>query len=95
MTNAELSNLSVEELRVLNTKVVQMINMKQRMASAIKIDGLHKGMRVMYTGRNKVNGETFIIDKVNKVNVVCTSEKTGIGYRIPAASLKIVEKEKA
>jgi len=88
MTNAELNNLTLTELRELNSRVVKMMKLKQQIEGAINLDNLEEGMRVEYVGgTNKIKDETFIIEKINKVNVVCKSEITGKRWNIKPAGL--------
>ena len=89
MTNAELNNLTLTELRDFNRRVVKMMKLKQQIEGAINLDNLEVGMQVESVGgMNKIKGETFIIEKINKVNVVCKSEVTGKRWNIKPAGLK-------
>jgi hypothetical protein len=89
MTNAELNNLTLTELRELNSRVVKMMKLKQQIEGAINLDNLEVGMQVEYIGgTNKIKGETFIIEKINKVNVICKSEVTGKRWNIKPSGLR-------
>ena len=44
MTNAELMNLSIEELRDLNTRLVEVLKLKKQTVAFVKKETLSKGM---------------------------------------------------
>ena len=50
-------------------------------------------MRVQYVGGStKLKNETFILEKINKVNGVCKSEITGIRWNIKLANIEELKK---
>ncbi|MCP4054584.1 MAG: hypothetical protein GY739_16290, partial [Mesoflavibacter sp.] len=55
----------------------------------INLDILKIGMRVEYIGgTNKIKAETFTIEKINRVNVLCKSDITGQLWNIKPANLR-------
>lgn len=82
MTNAELNKLSITELRSLKNQVNEMLQLKMQIEGKLNKDILKVGMNVKYLGnRNKIKNETFIIEKINKVNAICKSNVNGIRIR--------------
>lgn len=91
MGTKELSNMSIEGLQDLKSKVIGMLKLKQQMQGLINLESLREGLPVAYNGRSsKLDGETFIIEKINKVNVVCVSDQTGQRWNIKPASLRLL-----
>lgn len=89
MTNAELNQLSILELRELNRKVVEMIKLKMRIEGTINSDNLQKGMTVKYKGfSDKLQGQTFIIEKIGKVNAQCKNLSDGKIWNIKLANIE-------
>jgi len=69
MTYSELSKLSIEELQVLNKKVVEIVKMK-RSEKALDIkDELHIGMNVS-VNHPKLAGKQLRVEKVNRTKAV-------------------------
>jgi hypothetical protein len=77
MTNAELMNLSITELRELNHKVVEIIKLKNSLASRLNADNIAVGMRVeIKTNNPLLIGHIFMLEKINKKYAVCRDIKT-------------------
>lgn len=94
MTNSELMNLSIEELRTLSDKITDVLGLKLKLEATLNKDNIYVGAKVRYIGRNpKINNpvEIFVIEKINKVNAVCRSEKTNIVWNINIANIKRID----
>ena len=77
MTNQELNQLSIAELKELNSKVVAIIRLKQQVESTLNADNLSVGMIVGTKSSNeKLANSKFIIEKINKKNAVCQDVNT-------------------
>ena len=77
MTNTELMNLSITELRDLNHKVVEMIKLKNPSASRLNADSIAVGMTVgIKTNNPLLIGHIFKLEKINKKYAVCRDIKT-------------------
>jgi len=69
MTYSELSKLSIEELQVLNKKVVEIVKMK-RSEKALDIkDELRIGMNVS-VNHPKLQGKQLRVEKVNRTKAI-------------------------
>lgn len=89
MTNQELNNLSLSELRELNKKVVEMMRLKQSVAARLNADALCIGMTVRYSGGSeKIKDEQFKVEKINRTNAVCKSLVTGTSWNINLANIE-------
>ena len=65
MNYSELSKLSVEELRNINTLVVDLIKQKRTIQSLEKKVGLHVGMKVK-VNHPKLSGRELEVIKINR-----------------------------
>ncbi|MEI2419370.1 hypothetical protein V6O07_03785 [Arthrospira platensis SPKY2] len=91
MTNLELSRLSLNELKALNTRVVEMIKTKMTLESQINKDNLRIGGTCIYTGvSSKLIGKRFEIQNLNRTNAVCKCLVTGQLWNIKMANLKTI-----
>jgi hypothetical protein len=54
MTNAELMNLSIEELRDLNTRLVEVLKIKKQSIAFVNKEMLSKGMIAEYVGTSTI-----------------------------------------
>ena len=89
MTNAELNQLSISELRELNRKVVEMVKLKMQFEGKINADNLEKGMIVKYKGSSdKLQGQKFVIEKISKVNAQCKSLRDNRTWNINLANIE-------
>lgn len=83
MKTSELNEMSLSELRELSGRISNMIKLKSQIQGAINLDAISLKMRVQYIGiMDKLKQDTFIVEKINKVNVVCKSETTGQMWNI-------------
>jgi hypothetical protein len=82
MTYSELSKLSIEELQVLNKKVVEIVKMK-RSEKALDIkDELRIGMNVS-VNHPKLQGKQLRVEKVNRTKAIL-SVLNGPSYGRPS-----------
>ena len=89
MTNEQLNKLSIEELRDLNSRVVQIIKLKLSILSTVNADKIKVGMTVKYIGgTNKIKNEKFEVVKIKKTNALCVSNLTGISWNIRMANIE-------
>jgi hypothetical protein len=89
MTNTELNKLSVAELRELRDRVTEMLQLKMQIEGKLNKDVLKFGMTVKYIGgRDTIKNETFIVEKINKVNAVCKSNVDGRRWSINIANIE-------
>jgi hypothetical protein len=86
MNYSELSKLSVEELRNINTLVVDLIKQKRNMASLEKKVGLRVGMMVK-VNHPKLAGKELSINKINRTKAT-VSVKSGASYIVPISLIE-------
>ena len=89
MTNSQLNQLSLSELRDLNKRVQEIYSLKLKMECMVNAETLKVGTTVRYIGgKNKIKNETFILEKINNVNAVCKSNITGTRWNIKLANIE-------
>ena len=69
MNYSELSKLSVEELRTLNSKVVEIIKIKNNMSAQTTKGSLYVGATVI-VNHNRLRNELCKVTKINRTKVV-------------------------
>jgi hypothetical protein len=69
MTYSELSKLSIEELRALNSKVVEVIKMKRNEVALDIKDSLYVGANVS-VNHPKLSGKQCRVTKINRTKAV-------------------------
>jgi hypothetical protein len=69
MTYSELSKLSIEELRTLNSKVVEVIKMKRNEVALDIKDSLYVGANVS-VNHPKLSGKQCRVTKINRTKAV-------------------------
>lgn len=93
MTNAELMNLSIEELRDLNTRLVEVLKLKKQTVAFVNKETLSKGMIAEYVGTStNVHYKEFEIVKINRTRAECKCVVTGKLWNIQIANLKPTDK---
>jgi hypothetical protein len=91
MTNSELNQLSITELRELAARVNETYKRKMAIECMINAGNIEKGMTVEYIGSNcSISNEHFIVEKVNTVNATCKNTITGIRWDLKLANIKQV-----
>jgi hypothetical protein len=89
MTNAELNQLSIIELRALNHKVCEMIRLKQQIEGKMNADNLKIGMPVKFTGDDKrIKNQKFTVLKINKTRAQCKNHITGAVWNLTLANIE-------
>lgn len=92
MTNAELNQLSLSDLRDLAKRANEMYSLKLRTEGMINAETFKSGMMVVYNGSTpKIKGDLFIIQKINKVNALCKNTRTGENWNLKFANIEKCE----
>ena len=86
MNYSELSKLSVEELRNINTLVVDLIKQKRTIQSLEKKIGLRVGMKVR-VNHPKLRGVELSINKINRTKAT-VSLNSGATYIVPISLIE-------
>jgi transcription antitermination factor NusG len=89
MTNSELLTMSLEDLRMLNTRVVEMIKMKRKQTSMEKKFELEVGMMVK-VNHPKLLGMKLVVDKINRTNASLKVLNGFGGYNVPINMIEII-----
>jgi len=93
MTNAELMNLSIEELRDLNARLVEVLRIKKQSIAFVNKEQLTKGMIAEYVGNStNVHFKEFQIIKINRTKAECKCIVTGKLWTIQICNLKPTDK---
>jgi hypothetical protein len=77
MNYSELSKLSIEELRSINSLVVDLIKQKRTIASLEKKVGLRVGMNVR-VNHPKLAGKELSINKINRTKATLSVKSGGV-----------------
>jgi len=88
MTYSELSKLSIEELRELNSKVVEVIKLKRKEVALEKKDELRIGMNVS-VNHPKLAGKQLVVEKINRTKAVLKLLNGFGGYTVPLSMIQI------
>jgi len=94
LSNAELNEMTLEDLKILNQKVCETIKLKQQTLIHLKKDDLAVGMVVKYTGTpdNRIKSdETFTILSINQKKCKLKSNLTNIIWTISMICLEEVK----
>lgn len=86
MNYSQLSKLSVDELRNINTLVVDLIKQKRTIESLEKKVGLQVGMKVK-VNHPKLRGVELFINKINRTKAT-VSVKSGASYIVPISLIE-------
>ena len=92
MTYQELNQLSIEELRSLNTKVVEVIKMKRSVQAMDIKDELYLGANVS-VNHPKLQGKQLRVEKINRTKAVLSVLNTAYGrpsrVNVPLSMIQI------
>ena len=89
MTYSQLNSLSIEELRALNSKVVEVIKMKRsEMAFEVK-DELRVGMNVS-VNHPQLAGKQLIVKKINRTKAKLSMLNGFMSYNVPLSLIQII-----
>ena len=90
MNYSQLNQMSLEELRSLNSLVVEVINYKRAMATFEKKQELRVGMTVK-VNHPKLMGKQLRIEKVNRTKASLKVLSGGFGsYTVPLSMIEIL-----
>ena len=89
MTNSELLTMSLEDLRALNNRVVEIIKMKRKQSSLEKKFQLEVGMMVK-VNHPKLLGMKLVVDKINRTKASLKVLNGFGGYNVPLNMIEII-----
>lgn len=90
MNYAELNQMSIEDLRMLNKRVVEVIKMKRRVNSLDVKESLWVGATVK-VNHPKLMGKELRVEKINRAKAAL-SVLNGVGfYNVPLGMIEIVK----
>lgn len=91
MNFSQLNQMSLEELRNLNSLVVEVINSKKAMVSYEKKQELRVGMNVK-VNHPKLMGKQLRVEKINRTKASLKVLSGGFGsYNVPLTMIEIVK----
>ncbi len=91
MNYSQLNQMSLEELRTLNSLVVEVINSKRAMVAYEKKQELRVGMNVK-VNHPKLMGKQLRVEKVNRTKASLKVLSGGFGsYTVPLTMIEIVK----
>ena len=88
MTYSELNSLTIEELRALNSKVVEVIKMKRHEITLEKKDELRVGMNVS-VNHPKLAGKQLVVEKINRTKAALKVLNGFGSYNVPLSMIQI------
>lgn len=89
MTYSELSKLSIEELRNLNSMVIETIKSKKSLLALETKDSLYVGAMVSID-HPKMAGHELRITKINRTKAVCEMVNGKGSYNVPLTMINII-----
>jgi hypothetical protein len=91
MNYAELNRMTIEELRTLNAKVIEVIKMKKHEVALGVKEGLQVGM-IVKVNHPKLMGKQLQVDKINrtKAELIQLPEGTKL-YTVPLSMIEVVK----
>jgi len=88
MTYSELAKMTIEELRNLNSMVVETIKSKKSVLTLEKKDELYVGANVK-VNHPKLAGKQLIIEKINRTKAVVKLLNGLGGYNVPLSMIEL------
>ena len=89
MNYAELNRMSIEELRTLNAKVIEVIKMKKHEVALGVKEGLQVGMLVK-VNHPKLMGKQLQVEKINRTKASLKA-LNGFGlYTVPLSMIEVI-----
>ena len=82
MTYSELSTMTIEDLRTLNSMVVQTIKSKKSLLALEKKDSLYVGA-IVSVDHPKMAGHELKVTKINRTKAVCELINGMGSYNVP------------
>ena len=89
MTYSELSKLTIEELRNLNSKIVETIKSKKSLLALETKDSLYVGA-IVSVDHKKMAGHELKITKINRTKAVCEMINGTGSYNVPLTMINII-----
>jgi len=90
MNYAELNKMSIEELRALNAKLIEVIKMKKYEAALDVKEGLYVGANVR-VNHPKLVGKQLQVEKINRTKAA-VKVLNGFGfYNVPLSMIELVK----
>ena len=89
MTYSELSKLSIEELRNLNSMVIETIKSKKSLLALETKDSLYVGA-IVSVDHKKMAGHELKITKINRTKAVCEMVNGKGSYNVPLTMINII-----
>jgi hypothetical protein len=88
MTYQELNQLSIEQLRMLNTKVIEVIKMKQSEAAMDIKEELYIGANVS-VNHPKLMGKQLRVEKINRTKAKLKLLNGGGFWNVPLSMIEL------
>jgi len=88
MTYSELAKMTIEELRNLNSMVVETIKSKKSILALEKKDELYVGANVK-VNHPKLAGKQLVIEKINRSKAVVKLLNGLGGYNVPLSMIEL------
>ena len=88
MTYSELAKMTIEELRNLNSMVVETIKSKKSVLALEKKDELYVGANVK-VNHPKLAGKELVIEKINRTKAVVKLLNGFGGYNVPLSMIEL------
>ena len=88
MTYQELNQLSIEQLRMLNTKVIEVIKMKQSEAAMDIKEELYVGANVS-VNHPKLMGKQLRVEKINRTKAKLKLLNGGGFWNVPLSMIEL------
>lgn len=88
MTYSELAKMTIEELRNLNSMVVETIKSKKSVLALEKKDELYVGANVK-VNHPKLAGKQLVIEKINRTKAVVKVLNGFGGYNVPLSMIEL------
>ena len=89
MTYSELSKLSIEELRNLNSMVIETIKSKKSLLALETKDSLCVGA-IVSVDHKKMAGHELKITKINRTKAICEMINGTGSYNVPLSMINII-----
>lgn len=88
MTYSELAKMTIEELRNLNSMVVETIKSKKSVLALEKKDELYVGANVK-VNHPKLAGKQLVVEKINRTKAVLKVLNGLGGYNVPLSMIEL------
>jgi hypothetical protein len=89
MNYAELNRMSIEQLRTLNAKVIEVIKMKKHEVALGVKEGLQVGM-IVKVNHPKLMGKQLQVEKINRTKASLKVLNGFGGYAVPLSMIEVI-----